>query len=463
MKFKKTILFSLFGLGTIALVSTSSMLLSSCSSTSNPYASFTNVNATINGTKYSFKYNTNSTFTINENNTFKTTQDLYNNIFEIKDNKNEKIKLQPNMEEKYKHDLVALDKYKETIKKYNDTYIASQIYSYLSSFVNYFTQLLMKAQSYVEPVNINNYFDVTQWNEKQNSNNAKELMFATKFGSGEGYNVFGIWPKTIDLDFSFANNKTYTTPGNPSYSENQDPNPESIKINVNKFDVTYSWYKHEQVGGQYVTDLNTINNSLTSIQKQILKSKFGLDNISNIDYKLSLNTLASGVQFNYNPSVYEYTDPNNKTKTRIYSGLGLIGPEWINKNTSGGSSKDKWVLDIENQSPYKILNTSTFQTLKLVNSASKFFQGGLVNNKNYLPYRAYELIWKIGYFSQNQVKNDIDQKLFNDEVQSKESWFLNENNFYSKNGTNQEWTNLKNNPNYTNGILEIYKLFQIIN
>lgn len=452
MKLKRSLLFSLLGLGGFAFVTTTGMVLSSCSSTSNPYAKFTNVNATIGGTKYTFKHNTNSTFGIVENDKFTNVQELSNKIYQVKDKKGNAIKLKPGMEG---YTPEELQPYKDAILKYNNTYIASQIYTYIASFVSYFTQILVKSQSYINPINANKFVDITQWNTKQTSTSAKEFMFATKFGAGEGYQIYGIWPKTIDLDFQISN--AFKNPGDAAYTETQDPNPESLTVNINKFDVTYSWFKHEQVGGEYINNIDVVNNSLTSTQKSWLKNQFGIDKFSTLDYKISFNTTASPINFTYNPAVVDYKDPSDSKKNgRIYSGLGLIAPGFIQDD------KKKWISDFANQSPYKILSLSPFQTLKIVKEASTFFKGGLVNNKNYLPYRAYELIWKIGYFANNANAKEIDATKLEQEVSSKQSWFLNENNM-NLDPQNTEWTTLKNNPNYAKGIEEIYKLFNIMN
>lgn len=457
MKLKKKLFFSLLSVGAIGFVTTAGVVLSSCSSTSNPYAKYSNITSNINGTQYQFKYNTNSTFGIQENDKFTTVQELYNKIFEIKDDKNEPLKLQPGMSGKYPQQ--QWNDYNNAIKKYNDAYITSQVFSYLSSFMSYFTQILIRSQSYINPLNVKQFADITQWNEKQNGIQGKEFIFATKFGTGEGYNTYSIWPKEINLDFDLSSN--YKEAGTAAYGEKDDPTNASIKVNIKKFDVTYSWYKHEQVGGEYIDKIDTINNSLTTTQKQILKNNFGLDKISTLNYTISLDTLASAINFNYNPSVYKYIDPKDpKIETRIYTGQGLIAPGWIEK---GENQNKTWVVDIENQSPYNILGNNAFQTLKIIKDATNFFKGGLVNNRNYLPYRAFELIWKIGFFANNQNAKDIDTKLFHDEVSSKQSWFLNESNYFLNSSTTPEWEKIKKNVNYAKGIEEIYKLFKIMN
>lgn len=454
MKLKRSLFFSLLGLGTIGFVTTAGLVLSSCSSTSNPYAKYTDIVANIGGTSYKFKHNTNSTFGIVEgaDNKFTTTQDLYNEIFKIKDSDGKSLVVQPDMMNKYKDQWQG---YTSAINKYNNTYIASQVYTYLASFMSYFTQILMKSQPYINPTNVNNFIDITQWSTKQKSTKSKELAFALNYGAGEGYQVYSVWPKTINFDFQVAGG--YKTPGGAAYLEDADPNPSSIKVNITKFDVTYSWYKHEQVGGDYINDINVINNALTSSQKSILKNKFGLDKFTSLDYTISLDTTTSPIQFNYNPGISVYEDPSSKVKTRVFTGMGLIGPSWVQKD--GKDNKKTWVVDIQEQSPYKILSTSPFQTLKILMEASTFFKNALVNNKNFLPYRAYKLIWAIGYFANNQDKKEIPNDVWS-QVTSNEMWFLNENNF--RNPQDGTWQNLKSNVNYSAGIEQIYKLFKIM-
>lgn len=351
MKFRKNkIKYMLLAGGIISISAVLPItLLTSCSSTSNPFGPYTVI--TNNG-KGDIRYNTKT-----GNIEFYNTNDLngeYENqwvdLQELKSlylklsNENVKKVLADNEQlnsllEKYKQpewseDVTPIDI--EAIKKnynnasfmygvsttseqeqisniYNHMSILGGIFSVVNSFATNMINYVLNSeftQIYTNMSNSEKVFSVFGLaNKIQSNNNGKEFVIGKSSSFGSGDSTYQLWPSGFDVTISSTQQSKINQPY-PYFQTGKDGTSFSGQVQVNATNIVlnYQWYKTSKNGGSYVLATD-VNSKLTKEQKQMLE-KCGISEITDNGFKVQISDLT----FNLLPESYMYTDP-------IYSGI----------------------------------------------------------------------------------------------------------------------------------------------
>lgn len=329
-------------------------LLTSCSSTSNPYGPYTVI--TNNGTG-DIRYNTktgNVEFFNNNNALNGEYENQWVDLYEIKSlylklsNENVKKVLADDTQlntllDKYKQtdrsaDITPIDV--EAIKKnYNNASFMygvsttpeqiqiqiqiSNIYNYLSILSGIFNAVNSFATNMINYV-LNSEFPQIYANISSTEKTSsifglaakieqnpvgKEFVIGKSSSLGSGDSTYQLWPSGFDLNISYIQNSKINQPY-PYFNPGKDGTPFGGQVQVNATNITlnYQWYKTSKNGGSYVL-ASDVNSKLTKEQKQMLE-KCGITEIKNNGFKVQISDLA----FNVLPESYMYTDP-------IYSGI----------------------------------------------------------------------------------------------------------------------------------------------
>lgn len=331
-------------------------LLTSCSSTSNPYGPYTVI--TNNGTG-DIRYNTKT-----GNVEFYNTNSLYGeyvnqwvDLYEIKSlylklsNENVKKVLANNTNLN-----TLLDKYKqsdwsvnitpinlEEIKKnYNNASFMygvawtpkqkqiSNIYNYLSilggifnavnsfatNMINYvlnseFPQIYTNMSSNEKTFSIFGLADEINKNKDGYESVRKEFVIGKSSSLGSGDSTYQLWPSGFDVTISNKQSPKINQPY-PYFQRGKDGTvfDRKVQVQVNATNITlnYQWYKTSKNGGSYVL-ASDVNSKLTKEQKQMLE-KCGTE-ITDNGFKVQIS---DHLAFNVLAESYMYTDP-------IYSGI----------------------------------------------------------------------------------------------------------------------------------------------
>lgn len=326
-------------------------LLTSCSSTSNPYGPYTVI--TNKGTG-DIRYNTKT-----GNVEFYNKDDVLNgeyvnqwvDLYEIKslylklsnenvqkvlaDKNNTQLN---NLLEKHKQtdgsaDITPIDV--EAIKKnYNNASFMygvsattkqiqiSNIYNYLSILSGIFNAVNSFATNMINYV-LNSEFPQIYSKMSGNETSSifgldgeikqnpvgKEFVIGKSSSLGSGDSTYQLWPSGFDLNISYTQNSKINQPY-PYFKAGKDGTIFDGQVQVNATNITlnYQWYKTSKNGGSYVL-ASDVNSKLTKEQKQMLE-KCGITEITNNGFKVQISDLT----FNLLPESYMYTDP-------IYSGI----------------------------------------------------------------------------------------------------------------------------------------------
>ncbi len=330
-------------------------LLTSCSSTSNPYGPYTVI--TNNGTG-DIRYNTKT-----GNVEFYNKDDVLNgeyvnqwvDLYEIKSlylklsNENVKKVLADDAQlntllGKYKQadwsaDITPIN-LEEIKKNYNSASFMygvsttpeqikiSNIYNYLSilggifnavnsfatNMINYvlnseFPQIYANMSSTEKTSSIFGLAAEIEKNKDGYESVRKEFVIGKSSSLGSGDSTYQLWPSGFDLNISYTQNSKINQPY-PYFNPGKNGTVFGGQVPVNATNITlnYQWYKTSKNGGSYVL-ASDVNSKLTKEQKQMLE-KCGITEITNNGFKVQISDL----KFNLLPESYMYTDP-------IYSGI----------------------------------------------------------------------------------------------------------------------------------------------
>lgn len=327
-------------------------LLTSCSSTSNPYGPYTVI--TNNGTgdiRYNTKTGNVEFYNTNGLNGEHVNQwvDLYElkSLYLKKSNENvQKVladdTLLNTLLDKYKQSDSSADttpiNLEEIKKNYNnasfmygvptteDQIKISNIYNYLSILGGIFNAVNSFATNMINYV-LNSEFPQIYTNmsstEKtssifglageieKNPNKlvGKEFVIGKSSSLGSGDSTYQLWPSGFDVTISNKQKSKINQPY-PYFNPGKDGTVFDGQVQVNATNITlnYQWYKTSKNGGSYVL-ASDVNSNLTKEQKQMLE-KCGITEITDNGFKVQISDLA----FNVLPESYMYTDP-------IYSGI----------------------------------------------------------------------------------------------------------------------------------------------
>ena len=329
-------------------------LLTSCSSTSNPYGPYTVITNNSNG---DIRYNTktgNVEF-YNANDLNGEYQNQWVDLYELKSlylklsNDNVKKVLADNTQLN-----TLLDKYKQTDWSANITPIdveaiknnynnasfmygvsttpdqikISNIYNYLSilggifnavnsfatNMINYvlnseFPQIYTNMSSNEKTSSIFGLADEINKIQDGNQFVRKEFVIGKSSSLGSGDSTYQLWPSGFDLNISYTQNSKINQPYpyfNPG--KNGTVFDDQVQVNATNITLNYQWYKTSKNGGSYVL-ASDVNSNLTKEQKEMLE-KCGITEITDNGFKVQISDLG----FNLLPESYMYTDP-------IYSGI----------------------------------------------------------------------------------------------------------------------------------------------
>lgn len=333
-------------------------LLTSCSSTSNPYGPYTVIT---NNSTGDIRYNTktgNVEF-YNTNGLNGEYENQWVDLYELKSlylklsNENVKKVLADNTQlntllEKYKQtdwsaDITPIN-LEEIKNNYNnasfmygvpttpDQIKISNIYNYLSilggifnavnsfatNMINYvlnseFPQIYTNMSSTEKTSSIFGLADEIKLADKIKYNTfAQEFVIGKSSSLGSGDSTYQLWPSGFDLNISNTQNSTKINQPYPYFQLGKDgttfDRQVQVQVNVTNITLNYQWYKTSKNGGSYVL-ASDVNSNLTKEQKQMLE-KCGITEIKNNGFKVQISDLA----FNLLAESYMYTDP-------IYSGI----------------------------------------------------------------------------------------------------------------------------------------------
>lgn len=324
-------------------------LLTSCSSTSNPYGPYTVITNNSNG---DIRYNT-KTGNVEFYNTNSLNGEYQNQWVDIYELKSLYLKLSNENVKKVLADDAQLNtllgKYKqsdwstnitpinlEEIKKnynsasfmygvsttseqinisniYNYLSILSGIFNTVNSFATNMINYVLNSefpQIYSNMSSTEKTFSIFGLAEKiKNNPVGKEFVIGKSSSLGSGDSTYQLWPSGFDLNIAYTQNSKINQPY-PYFKAGKNGTVFDGQVQVNATNITlnYQWYKTSKNGGSYVL-ASDVNSKLTEEQKQMLE-KCGITEITNNGFKVQISDLA----FNVLPESYMYTDP-------IYSGI----------------------------------------------------------------------------------------------------------------------------------------------
>lgn len=351
MKFRKNkIKYMLLAGGIISISAVLPItLLTSCSSTSNPFGPYTVItNNGNNDIRYNTKtgnvefYNTNDLNGEYENQ-WVDLQELKSLYLKLS-NENVKKVLADNSQlnsllEKYKQpewseDVTPIDI--EAIKKnynsasfmygvsataeqekisniYNHMSILGGIFNTVNSFATNMINYVLNSefpQIYTNMSNSEKVFSIFGLaNKIQSNENGKEFVIGKSSSFGSGDSTYQLWPSGFDVTISSTQQSKINQPY-PYFQTGKDGTTFNGQVQVNATNIVlnYQWYKTSKNGGNYVLATD-VNSKLTKEQKQMLE-KCGISEITDNGFKVQISDLT----FNLLPESYMYTDP-------IYSGI----------------------------------------------------------------------------------------------------------------------------------------------
>ena len=210
-------------------------------------------------------------------------------------------------------------KMKSIAKAYNEINIMSSAFQAASNLAHSIIAYLAcngfdngsnidKSDNFSEILNINNKFNTTL---------AKEFLCGFALTFGEGKNVYHLWPSGFSATISQSISSSDGANQPLSIVDYNSKTLPSQSITFSNIKITYQWFKANQSGGSYISNISDVNNAMTSNQKETLK-KFtsnknttpGIDSIQTSAFTLPIGNLT----FNLIPEYYSYQDP-------FYSGL----------------------------------------------------------------------------------------------------------------------------------------------
>lgn len=294
---------------------------------------------------------------------------------------------------------------------YNQLNVISSVFQYASSLSN---ELI----SYLACDGINNLIDsssqdITELSSNINiagtnnkNQNALQLIAGQGVSFGVGKSIYQLWPSGFKANITSTNlgnssnqnannsngimdaSKTNVGDINAPYnlanyssssSATNKPKSDSYKITVSDISITYQWYKTERVGGNYISNISQVNDSLTSDQQAGLK-RLGITDgkVGSIAYNLPI----ANMEFDVVPEAYSYQDP-------FYLGF------YDTVSTGLYDVKAPMVLTSANDIDYSNTYPEDMKA-KIGNSKSINWRGIVTSNKNnlenHLPSSVYAIV-----------------------------------------------------------------------
>lgn len=339
-------------------------LLTSCSSTSNPFGPYTAISLNNENT---LRYNTKS-----GNIEFYNNKDILNGEYknewvDISELKTYYLKLanqsvQDTLNDSNKlNDLIAkynqvgnanpnsvnAENIKNTYKSANFMYgveaseqqkRVADILNYMSILGSAFIAVDTLAQNMINYVinseftqtynnlldkNLNSVFDLSK--EIKGNDEAAQFFMGSGVSFGSGSSTYHLWPS--GFDFELSSSKLATSDINSPYPYFQDGKDGTAfasqqTISFTNIKINYQWYKTSKNGGDYVVAEN-VQNNLTNEQKSMLEN-LGIKTLSN-GYSLTIN---ESIDFNVVPDSSSYLDPLfSNIVDHVYTGLYNIVPQ----------------------------------------------------------------------------------------------------------------------------------------
>lgn len=173
---------------------------------------------------------------------------------------------------------------------------------------------------------------------------AKQFVLGQGISFGSGDATYHLWPSGFNATISPINTTAdinspypyYQQGGNGTEYQNQQ------SIEVTNITINYQWYKSAKNGGDYVL-ANNVQNNLTDEQTHMLE-KCGIKTLSN-GYSLSLESM----EFNIVADSTSYTDPiYSNLVDNVYTGLYNVIPNVQKENVSDTmDSKLEYPVNLE--------------------------------------------------------------------------------------------------------------------
>lgn len=449
LKKKKILLYSGLGFLGLSVMTLPAFVLTACSTTSNPYAPFTNLNVTssISAQPLNFELATNGSLTLKNNGLIpeapeKITQTYLSSLISSI-TLNEKTKPTDTVKINGKESTYTIQ---SVLNDFNVILIANTFYSQISALVKKMITYATISQPFSLSSANNSPAQVSGWNTQiKTSPIAEELTYALTTGSGEGSNMYALGlsglnfgVKVIPNDQSAWTAQTLDKSGFPLINSpytKDNPVQQSLTVELTNVSLSYSWFKELRNGGYYASNIKDVDNAMTAAQKEHLKTALGYDQYKNLTYTVPLGDFV----FNANPLSTTYKSAaDNKVDVSVLNGMIQLQPVLVqdkDKKTWAPANNQSAVTVASpiTPTPTNVLDPSLLKVYSFDNfyHIPSFFgslldnPGSIVtskpiyNNINNIAFSMYTNFYLMGALLTNNSNPSATQPTYDEVIKSK--------------------------------------------